>query len=95
MVTRVQQPVMKSLFLLNTQILPGGFGNTTYRIRAGEGKSKEGGIEAGEAGACSMGGQGRSYSFSGCSCFFSYSLSACCMVAEGLAFTKSYSLAFR
>jgi len=38
----VQQPLMKSLSQLNTQTLPRGFGNTTYRIRAGEGKSEEG-----------------------------------------------------
>jgi len=29
-VTWVQQPLMKSLFLLNTQILPGGSGKMTY-----------------------------------------------------------------
>jgi hypothetical protein len=31
---------MKSLFLLNAQIQPRGFGNTTYRIGAGEGEAK-------------------------------------------------------
>jgi hypothetical protein len=40
LVTRVQQPLMESLFLLNTQILPGGSGNTTYRMQAGFGKKK-------------------------------------------------------
>jgi len=33
-VTRVQSPFLTSLSLLDAQILPGGFGNTTYRIRA-------------------------------------------------------------
>ena len=31
---------MKSLFLLNTQTLPGGFANTTYRISVGEGQKR-------------------------------------------------------
>jgi len=49
---------MKSLFLLNTQISPGGFGNTTYRIRAGEGKSTEGGHRSGWGGGVQHGRTG-------------------------------------
>ena len=42
MVIGVEQPLMKSLSLLNAQTPPGGSGNTTYRIKAGEGKAKRG-----------------------------------------------------
>ena len=32
----VQSPFLTSLSQLDTQVLPGGFGNTTYYLRAGE-----------------------------------------------------------
>jgi hypothetical protein len=33
---------MKSLFLLDAQILPRGIGNTIYNYKEGEGKAEEG-----------------------------------------------------